>query len=162
MHLRIHDIAAKADWLAKIAAFLHDARIHQRFAYDEATLTFALPLHRIGYEFRTQRRALWFFTAWSMPEVPSTLSLAPVQIATIKESVDAWTGWGEQLVAIQMVTPTEIEILTREAVVHLRSQGQVALLLTDTGPPGARTHTDYGGLIVPEEVVSEIVNTEEA
>lgn len=163
MQIQIHDIAAKPDWLGKIAAFLHDASIYERFAYDDATLTFSLPIHRIGYEYRKQTKKLWFFTAWSMPPVPSTLSLAPVRIISTEEGSDAWTGWGEQLVDMGMTAPDEIELITREATVLLRCVDQTVLVLTDTGRPGKiGTHVDFGRLILPPELVSEIVGTSDA
>jgi len=161
MRIRVQDIATKRNWLAKVSLFLHDASICERFAYDDSTQTFSLALHRIGYEFRKRQRKLWF-VVWAMPSVPCTLSLAPVAIVQVNEGPDPWVDWGEQLVYMDMVGPADLEVVTREARVVLRLQERASLVLADTGAPTHEAnHKDFGSLVVPEQLVTEVSSTAE-
>jgi hypothetical protein len=159
MHIRIRDVAGKEEWIAKMAAFLHDATVRDPPTYDESAQTFRFALARIGYEYRRKRSWLWFFTAWGMPLVPCVLTLAPVQLLTPEEHPEGRWDF-EQLVSIHSPAPLQVELTTPDGTIRLRCIGPATLTLADSGPPETRLAvTSYGGLILSPELVSEIVNT---
>ena len=158
MEISIRDIGAKAEWIAKIAAFLHDASIPDPASYDAPSQTFRLPILRIGYEFRVKRQVL-FVTVWRIPFVPAVLTVAPVELLTPEEEVGArWDG--DELVDIETPTPLTLQLRTREGVISLRCVGPATLTLRDSGPPEARLANNMiGTLIIPPGLITEIVNT---
>jgi hypothetical protein len=158
MEISIRDIGAKAEWIAKIAAFLHDASIPDRASYDAPSQTFSLPILRIGYEFRVKRQVL-FVTVWRIPFVPAILTVAPVVLLTPEEGLGARPD-GDQLVDIETPTPPTLQLSTRQGVINLQCVGPATLTLRDSGPPEARLANNMvGALIISPALVTEIVNT---
>jgi hypothetical protein len=157
VNISIRDITAKPEWLAKVAAVLHDATVGDPATYDSATQTFRLPLSRIGYEFRV--RSPGFFTTSRMPYVPAVLGVAPVVLLTPEEAPDSRRE-GDQLIDIGISAPGELHFTTREGVIAVRCVGAATLSLCDSGPPEARfAVTDFGALVIPPALITELVNT---
>jgi hypothetical protein len=158
MEISIRDVGAKPAWLAKVAAFLHDASVPYPAGYDARSQTFSLTIQRIGYEFRVKRQAL-FLTIWRMPFVPAVLTVTPVVLLTPEEKPgDRWDM--DQLLDIEMPAPPTLEFKTREGVIGLRLVGPATLTLRDSGPPESRlANSMVGGLIIQPELITEIVNT---
>ena len=83
-------------------------------------------------------------------------------IVQVNEGPDPWVDWGEQLVYMDMVGPADLEVVTREARVVLRLQERASLVLADTGAPTHEAnHKDFGSLVVPEQLVTEVSSTAE-
>lgn len=158
MQISIRDIGTNAQWLAKISAFLHDASVPDPATYAASSQTLTLAISRIGYEFRVERQE-GFFTTWRMPYVPAVLTVTPVVLGTPEE--DASTGYdGDQLVDIEMPTPVDVQLTTREGVIGLRCVGPATLTVIDTGPPDTRLSiSHFGALILPPALIAEIINT---
>jgi hypothetical protein len=158
MQISIRDIGANAQWLAKISAFLHDASVPDPASYDRSRQIFRLALRRIGYEFG-EKHQRGFFTTWRMPYVPAVLTVTPVVLLTPEE--EPTTGYdGDQLVDIEMPTPVDLELTTREGAISLRCVGPTTLTVADTGPPEPRLAiSDVGALILPPALIAEIINT---
>ena len=162
MQLTVRQVATKPEWLAKISAFLHDAGLSDPFTYDRATHTFRLPLGRIGYEFRQKRSALGFLTVWAMPFVPAILTVEHADLDLTEEQPGAPEDI-DQLIAIEMPDPTLLELWARgdrEGVIRLRCTADTSLTIADTGPAEARLAIrSFFTLIIPEQIIKDIVNT---
>ena len=157
MQISIGDIGTKPRWLAKIAAFLHDAAVPDPPSYDARSQTFRLAIRRIGYEFGVKSQE-GFVTTWRMPYVPAVLTVTPVALLTPEEEFVGYAG--DQLVDIEMPTPPDLQFTTLEGAIDLRCVGSATLTVRDSGPPEARLAvSDVGALILPPALITEIINT---
>ncbi|NIR42573.1 MAG: hypothetical protein GWN99_01610 [Gemmatimonadetes bacterium] len=161
MEISVRDVLAKPEWVYKLSAFLHDAVALEAFSYDEASSTFSLPLYRISYEYRRHKRLLWLINSWVMPKVPCVLSIRPVRIAKAPFA-DEKSRLNDQLLGFGVSGDGSIDLMFRYSSIVLKCVDTASMLLSDTGEPtwNMRT-TDFGRLLLSEDLIGEVLGTSE-